>query len=393
MSEERTPQEKKKLLVYLIGSAGSVALLLFLMMVRDIVTRPDNAQKRASQERTQHTHKKVQSPEDFEAIASKQTPASTNQYYQEGMNDDTPPPTLSEEALAVKKAELKYRLAEIDRSLASTKSHWLKRQSAVKTAAVSSPVTSETQSAIDTLEKQRTETEKRIEQVRRLKAELDKNGGYNASSEQIKKIQSEFSPPPPDITGFTRSNQYNADIEGKIKLPIGTVIPVLTTTKTISDYTGIFKGMVTQDIYDVSYQYVLIPKGAEVIMKSMNISNVNEPIQARMGIVVQWVILPDGNKIDMSKSSGLDREGVGAIKDKVNYHAMSQLLGVAAYALLSSNTSYEGSGSDNDNSYKGDVGEGLRTHQKQKNQPVISWFLKKRLKVVLSNIDMLKAFD
>lgn len=80
--------------------------------------------------------------------------------------------------------------------------------------------------------------------------------------------------------------------------------------------------------------------------------------------MVQWIVLPNGTKIDMSKASGLDREGVGAIKDQVNRHLMAQFMGVAAYALLSSSTSYEGSGANNDNSYVGDIGNGVREQAK-----------------------------
>lgn len=360
MSNEKTPQEKKKLLIYLMASAGFVAFILFCMTVYDIATRSDKKSNSTAktEERVTPTTS-VQSPEQFEQLVQKQTSSNSQVNYQDNdpdLNESKP----TQEELEIAKARLKYKLAELDRGLASTRSRWLTQSHFSNQTKTQQSSESATKSKIESLEQQRDLTEQRIEQVRRLKAELDKNGGYAVPGDKLEKIQSQFSPPPPDIAGFTRSNKYNADVEGKIKLPIGTVIPVITTTKSVSDYTGVFKGIVTQDIYDVLYQYVLVPKGSEVIMKSMRITNVNEPIQARMGIVVQWVILPDGNKIDMTKSSGLDREGVGAIKDEVDYHAMSQFLGVAAYAVLSANTSYEGSGANNDSSYEGEVGDALR---------------------------------
>lgn len=358
MAEEKTPQEKKKLLIYLIFSAGFVALILLCMTIYDIASR-SNTKPVEKKDSPSVATTSVQSPEQFAQLVEKQKSSNSKMNYQD--NDTvTEVKNLTEEEVEIEKAKLKYKLIELNRGMASTQSKWFTQSNFTSTNSTSKTNKSPQESKIATLERQRDQTEQRIEQVRRLKAELDKNGGYDISGEKLEKIQSEFSPPPPDISGFTRSNKYNADIDGKIKLPIGTVIPVLTTTKSISDYTGVFKGIVTQDIYDVLYKYVLIPKGSEVIMKSMRITNVNEPIQARMGIVVQWIILPDGNKIDMTKSSGLDREGVGAIKDEVDYHSMSQFLGVAAYAVLSANTSYEGSGANNDSSYKGEVGDAVR---------------------------------
>ena len=58
--------------------------------------------------------------------------------------------------------------------------------------------------------------------------------------------------------------------------------------------------------------------------------------------------------------ASLDQEGVPAIKDKVNYHFIPQFLGVAAYALLSSETSRQGSGYSNDQTFEGQMGESLR---------------------------------
>lgn len=358
MAEEKTPQEKKKLLIYLMFSAGFVALILFCMTIYDIANR-SNTKPVEKKDSPPVATTSVQSPEQFAQLVEKQQSSNSKMNYQDNA-PEAEVKNLTEEEVEIAKAKLKYKLVELNRGMASTQSRWLTQSNFTSTNSTNQTNKSSQESKIATLERQRDQTEKRIEQVRRLKAELDKNGGYDISGEKLEKIQSEFSPPPPDISGFTRSNKYNADIDGKIKLPIGTVIPVLTTTKSISDYTGVFKGIVTQDIYDVLYKYVLIPKGSEVIMKSMRITNVNEPIQARMGIVVQWIILPDGNKIDMTKSSGLDREGVGAIKDEVDYHSMSQFLGVAAYAVLSANTSYEGSGANNDSSYKGEVGDAVR---------------------------------
>lgn len=143
------------------------------------------------------------------------------------------------------------------------------------------------------------------------------------------------------IAGFTASkaDQYSDSIDGKTLMPTGTVINAVLAQEVISDYAGSFKGTITHDVYDADYEKILVPKGTSVIGKVMRIKNINEPIQARMGMGVTWFVLPNGKRIDMNKKgSAQDAAGVSAIGGDVNYHFMAQFLGVAAYALLVSET-------------------------------------------------------
>ena len=95
--------------------------------------------------------------------------------------------------------------------------------------------------------------------------------------------------------------------------------------------------------------------------RSLRITNVNEAIQSRMALVVRWLVLPDGKRISFEKRvAALDQAGVPALKDKVDYHFFSQFLGVAAYALLASSTSYEGSGWAEEKSFEGNLSQSLR---------------------------------
>lgn len=206
----------------------------------------------------------------------------------------------------------------------------------------------------------RAEVRKRIEMASKLRALIAKGDSNNSAAQkkiELNTISSQFDPPPPDIAGYTKENAYNADIEGKLLLPVGTEIPAQFMRKANSDInTSQIKGIVSRDVYDISKQYVLIPKGSEIIMKVVKASTVNEVIQNRMGMTVQWLVLPNGKKIDLSKSVGLDREGMGAIKDQVDYHILVQFLGVAAYAIVGSSSSYSGSG-QSEGSFGGDVGQ------------------------------------
>ncbi len=147
---------------------------------------------------------------------------------------------------------------------------------------------------------------------------------------------------------------------GQKLLSTGTVISAVLDQDLMSDYAGSYRAVVVRDVYDVSGNYILIPKGAKIIGKSMRIQNVNEPIQARMGLPATWAVLPDGKRISFEKTGALDQAGIGALKDKVNRHLLAQFLGVAAYAVLSVESSRSGSGYENDNTFAGDLGESMR---------------------------------
>ncbi len=147
---------------------------------------------------------------------------------------------------------------------------------------------------------------------------------------------------------------------GQKLLPVTTVIRGALDQKIMSDYVGPFRARVIEDVYDVSNRYILIPTGSAIDGRSLRISNVNEPIQARMGLTVNWIVLPNGHKLNFSRQYALDREGVAAIKDKVNRHFLAQFLGVAAYAVLSSETSRSGTGLEDDTTLAGDIGASMR---------------------------------
>lgn len=166
---------------------------------------------------------------------------------------------------------------------------------------------------------------------------------------------------PEDIVGYSADNEYKASTEGKVKLPVGAEINAITTYTAISDYTGgTMKAMVTNDIYDASKSYILAPKGSQLLIKVVKASNVNEMLQNRLAFTVRWLVLPDGKRIDFRKASVLDRMGTPAVEaDEVDYHITAQILGVTAYALIGTKTSYEGTGDGNE-SFAGNFGEGAR---------------------------------
>lgn len=144
-------------------------------------------------------------------------------------------------------------------------------------------------------------------------------------------------------------------------IPTGTVISCVLDQYTMSDYMGSYRAIVANDVYDVTGNHVIVPKGSKLTGRTVRISNVNEAIQARMGMPATWIVLPDGKRISLEKTKTLDQGGIPAVKDKVNYHLLVQFLGVAAYALISHETSREGSGYANDQTFEGEVGEAFRS--------------------------------
>lgn len=192
---------------------------------------------------------------------------------------------------------------------------------------------------------QQRQVQAKIAELKQLKERLTNSDG---SPETVSKLiagnsrGASSTPTDETIVGFTPSKaaQYNDTTAGKALLPTGTVISAVLAQQVISDYAGSFKGTITHDVYDPDYEKILVPKGTTVVGRIMRIKNINEPIQARMGMTVTWFVLPNGKRIDMSKaSSAQDSEGVSALKGDVNYHFMAQFLGVAAYAVLVSESS------------------------------------------------------
>ncbi|MEO8965425.1 MAG: TrbI/VirB10 family protein [Gammaproteobacteria bacterium] len=142
--------------------------------------------------------------------------------------------------------------------------------------------------------------------------------------------------PAANIVGREVDNSYAGKVQGeKLLVPTGTVIDGVLDRDIISDYPGAWEGHTIQDIYSIDNQFILAPKGTKIMGQSLHIGNVNEPIQNRMGMTVEWAVLPNGKRIDFHKNTPMDIAGVPAFEGEVNRHFMAQFLSVTAYALIS----------------------------------------------------------
>ncbi|EDL52196.1 probable conjugal transfer protein TrbI [Vibrio mediterranei AK1] len=365
---EKPANFKEKSGKYAIGVVGGIiGLGLLSVAISSLTSSPDAIKN--DDVPTTHESQIDTSPHPKTALEKLQSERPTARDSTDAVQSSTEPKTKIETLLdPLAKERERVQLSEFRRASLAAQSEWGRQPIVLSNAAKESlpqPTVTTRSDDLRTSDDQRLALKQKLEELSALRERV-LQGNYsigdnpNVQNEQLMTLENAFSPAPKDIVGFTDENAYNASTDGMMKLPIGTIIPAVTIMKASSDRTGTFKAMVSQDIMDVSEDYVLIPKGAEVIIKSFRMSGANEAINSFVGMSVPWIVLPDGKKIDTSKSSGMDREGLTGISDQVDHHWVEQFLGVAAYALVANNTSYQGTGSNNDWDYASDVSQGVR---------------------------------
>ncbi|WP_099609482.1 TrbI/VirB10 family protein [Vibrio coralliilyticus] len=374
--QESNPDFKQKLKTFL-KAIGFILLLFFVLLIlQDKMKKKVPEAEKAPEQQvnddqentpssvTERTYQEItsarQEADDSTAVVVVEEVQKATESFKEALKPDV----LKQEM--ERHQSLEYKRA----SLASRSSWGLTDKglgNSVKRPTEVAQVASESLATPDDLlstDQQRLMIANRLKKMEELKQKI-KSGNYSPGENKraqnnISSIESSFSSPPSDVVGYTLENSYNASTEGMEKLPIGTIIPAISIMKASSDRTGTFKGYVSQDIYDVDYEYVLVPKGSELVFQSFRMTTANDALNSYVGYSVPWLILPNGNKVDLSKSSGVDREGLSGLSDQVDRHLLAQFMGVAAYALVANNSSYEGSGANSDSSYSLEVSEGLR---------------------------------
>ena len=163
-----------------------------------------------------------------------------------------------------------------------------------------------------------------------------------------------------NVAGLPGSDLGSTWPVDKLLLSIGTVFAGTLDQKVVSDYIGPYRAIITHNVMDVSGRYVLIPAGSRVTGNVLHINNINQVINNRMGMTVTWIVRPDGSKVKFV-SRALDSEGIGAVKGSTNYHLLAKFGGVAAFALLSSETDRADFSSDGQGrTFGSDTGEAFR---------------------------------
>lgn len=390
--EERPATHKKKLQLYLFVSLGLLIIGLILATILNVISKIGENSKPIPKKEDAVSTSNQPKQDDFSKLLDSRRIEPPKEVTPEVVPAGNPYTRKAQEmanreqqnnskerdyvAEGMKKWEVQERLRALD----SYRKSWggVKGDSNQKYAATQG--TSNTSSVADTqgmtIERQRELTRQRIEEAERRRQELLQKGaasaaanpgtnsitvaGMPAGNQSLMDVM-KFNASPKNVVGYTKENKYGADVEGMMKIPTGTIIPAITMMTWNSDFPGTpSKAMLDHDVYDAKRENILLPAGTEFMTKSVSANGINDPIQNRMAYLVGEAILPDGNTIDLTKAAGLDREGMGGVKDQVEYHFLAQALGVAAYAMVSGGTSRSGSGANNDETYAGEVGSEMR---------------------------------
>ncbi|EDE1997657.1 conjugal transfer protein TrbI [Salmonella enterica subsp. enterica] len=402
--DEKPATYKKKGQLYLIVAVGTITLFLFINMIYNIVNHNKKEDVKKAEPTAQQKSAADNDPDRFQKLLNnrekslaqgdkssepKKSPfdvslPKTSSASASGATGEGSTGTGDRKKDLIGDVEARFKAQEVERALKARQTRYADSGEAISRPA-SSMGTSSTSSLsggknnnaqrIAELDQQRSALQSRISMIEAQGVDTGAQGLAAAKADLAaqQKIaggavgggdfggSSTASKVPSGVVGYPADNEYQASVEGKEKLPVGAEINAITTYTAISDYTGgTMKAMITHDVYDATNTYILAPKGSQLTIKAIRASGVNEVIQNRLAFTVQWLVLPDGNRIDFRKASVLDRMGTPAVEgDEVDRHLVAQIMGVAAYALVGTKTSYEGSGDGNE-SFAGNFGEGAR---------------------------------
>jgi type IV secretory pathway VirB10-like protein len=134
--------------------------------------------------------------------------------------------------------------------------------------------------------------------------------------------------------GAARRERGEGQRRGEMLLPVGSVLSAVLDLEVSSDWEGRWRAMLTRDVYDSTREFILLPKGTRILGTTAKLKPVNEAINERMALAARWAVLPNGARIDLSRTGTLDASGVGALEGEVNRHFLAQIGGVAAYGVI-----------------------------------------------------------
>ena len=139
---------------------------------------------------------------------------------------------------------------------------------------------------------------------------------------------------------FMMSSQAESDINSHSMEPpmsssilsAGSVIAASLITGLRSDLPGLVTAQVSEYVYDSpSGHTLLIPQGARLIGRYDSAISYG---QNRALVIWQRIIMPDGSSIRLDNAPATDASGYAGLVDKVDYHGLRLLQGVAISTLL-----------------------------------------------------------
>ena len=157
---------------------------------------------------------------------------------------------------------------------------------------------------------------------------------------------------PADGSGSKRPSEVNVNrAHGQPYVVFeGTTIDTVLVDRLDGEFAGPVKVMVTNPVYSLDRQHVLIPAGTFILGDTRKVSGFG---QKRLAVTFHRMLMPDHYSVDLDTFQGLDQAGASGLKDKVNNHYVeifgaSIALGVIAGAAEATtfNQGYNESGSE-----------------------------------------------
>jgi type IV secretory pathway VirB10-like protein len=165
---------------------------------------------------------------------------------------------------------------------------------------------------------------------------------HSAQSETVQQPTKTANQHPAEIAVNSAEGQPYAVFEG-------TTIDTVLVNRLDGDFAGPVKAMVTNNLYSLDRQRVLVPEGTFVLGEVQKVSSFG---QRRLAVVFHRMIMPDGYSVDLDQFHGLDSKGETGLTDQVNHHyfqifGASIALGViAGAAAATTNAGVNESGAD-----------------------------------------------
>jgi type IV secretion system protein VirB10 len=129
-------------------------------------------------------------------------------------------------------------------------------------------------------------------------------------------------------------------------LSAGTILPASLITGLNSDLPGLVVAQVTQNVRDsATGRSVLVPQGARLV------GSYDAKVsfgQRRALIVWQRIVFPDGSSVELDNAPATDLAGYAGVEDRVNFHTLRLIKGIALSSLLGVGTELSLGGGENE---------------------------------------------
>ena len=140
------------------------------------------------------------------------------------------------------------------------------------------------------------------------------------------------SPAPPATPKAQPGESRRAAAEQLYRLLEGTVLDTVLTNRLDGGVAAPVNCLVTNPIYSMDRQHVLIPAGARVLGETKPVQGFGE---ARLAVAFHRLVLPNGASFPLDDFIGVNQIGDAGLRDRVNHHYWSTFGAAGAVGLIS----------------------------------------------------------